>query len=1102
MQGHALALYFEGAAPAHITAEAATAERRNYFLGSDPSHWAQNVRSYRQLRYAGLWPGVEARLYENSQQQLEYDFTVAPRANAAAIGLRHAGADAVRLAANGRLQVQTSVGTLEELAPQAWQIDAQGQHQPISCHYALTNNVVHFVLGRYDHSRPLTIDPVVVFATYTGSAANNWGFTATYDAQGNLYSGGIAFSPGYPVSLGAFQTTFGHQVDIALIKYDVAANGPAARVWASYLGGSEAEFPHSLVVNSHGELLLLGSTGSPNFPTTAGAVQRTFGGGAPTDPLGYGVYYNTGLSNGSDIVVSRFSADGATLLGSTYLGGSGNDGVLPLNPTSTVPQLVHNYGEAFRSDIEVDAVDNVYIASCTSSRDFPVARGFQSTYRGGISDGLVCKLKGDLTALLWGSYLGGSASDAVYSLQIAPGSGEVYVAGGTLSADLPATAGALNPAALGGIDGFVARLSADGATLWRTTYLGTSGYDQAQFVQLGSDGGVYALGQTLGAYPTTPGLYQNANGRQFIHKLSPDLAQTQLATVFGSGRAQIDIVPTAFLVDRCDRVFVCGWGGNDNTNRFNGAPYLGDNDGSLTTGMPVTTDAVQPTTSGNGFYLAQFAAGLGALGYGTFYGTSGEHVDGGTSRFDPRGVAYQAVCACFSFTGFPILPGVNTYSSTNGSIYTGNNTVNFGCNNAAFVLSFQPDVAQAGPDQDICVAAGPLRLDGSPAGGTWSGSGVSGSATTGFFFTPTPTLLGTQVLTYTVASRGACTTTSTRRETVTATPSVVLTPLPVVCSTNSLKQLLSATPAGGTWSGPGVSGSVGAGFYFDASIAGGGTFQLAYALPTGQCGTQATLPVTVAAPVTALVPPDTLLCSLSSRPILLRGRPAGGIWAGYGVSGSVDTGYFFTLPPVGDSGFTFDLVYNVATAGGCSSRATRRFVVPAQLQPTATWAVVACADARQVPLAVRFTPHVIYPSGYSSSTLPSTVRWDFGDGTQSTDANPTHTYLTAGHFQPVAYLRFNNGLCETAVSLPSIETRNDPLPNIITPNGDALNQTFSLPNSCIPHLQIFSRWGQAIFEAAAYQNDWAAEGQPAGLYYYLLDYPDGHRVKGWLEVVK
>jgi gliding motility-associated-like protein len=254
----------------------------------------------------------------------------------------------------------------------------------------------------------------------------------------------------------------------------------------------------------------------------------------------------------------------------------------------------------------------------------------------------------------------------------------------------------------------------------------------------------------------------------------------------------------------------------------------------------------------------------------------------------------------------------------------------------------------------------------------------------------------------------------------------------------------------------------------------------------------------------AQLPPDTVLCTRNFRPIPLRGTPAGGVWAGYGVSGSAATGYFFTLPPefTTTSSFTFDLVYNVRTAGGCTSRATRRITIAPELVPTAAWAVVACPDARQVPLDVRFTLSIAYPTGYSSANLPSTVRWDFGDGTQSTDAHPTHTYTTAGRFQPTAYLRYNTGACETAVSLPPLDTRNDPLPNIITPNGDALNQAFRLPANCVPHVQIFSRWGQSVFEAKAYQNDWAAEGQPAGLYYYLLEYPDGHRLKGWLEVVK
>ena len=194
----------------------------------------------------------------------------------------------------------------------------------------------------------------------------------------------------------------------------------------------------------------------------------------------------------------------------------------------------------------------------------------------------------------------------------------------------------------------------------------------------------------------------------------------------------------------------------------------------------------------------------------------------------------------------------------------------------------------------------------------------------------------------------------------------------------------------------------------------------------------------------------------------------------------------------------------MSTACGCDSQARYRIGVAAQSVPTAAWAPVACPDAHQVPLDVHFTLKATsnFPPAYNVPTPPYTLQWEFGDGTQSTDANPTHTYAAAGRYQPTAHLRYNNGRCETTVALPPVEATDDPLPNVITPNGDALNQTFRLPASCAPRIQIFSRWGQPVFEAVAYQDDWAAEGQPAGTYYYLLQYPDGHRVKGWLQAVK
>ncbi|MFD2719488.1 gliding motility-associated C-terminal domain-containing protein [Hymenobacter monticola] len=1111
-RGHALKLRFAGAAPATVTAETPTAEHRNYFLGGNAKRWAADVRSFRELRYAGLWPGVSARVYESADQHLEYDFVLAPGARAEAIALRHDGADGLRLDAAGNLLVRTSVGTLTERAPQAWQADAAGRRQAVPCRYVLTGQTVTFDLGKYDHRRPLTIDPVVVFATYTGATADNWGFTATYDAQGNLYSGGIVFDPGYPTSLGAYQTFFAGLFDIGVIKYNTSATGPAARVWATYLGGDGADFPHSLVVNSQGELLILGSTGSTGvvgsataFPTTTGALQRTFrGGGNTATPFGFGGYpYDS--PTGSDLIISRLSANGSALLASTYLGGSGNDGLLPVNANtsaySNTPQLAHNYGDPFRSDIIVDAADNVYIATHTTSLDFPMARGFNSTYRGGTSDGVVCKLNPGLSALTWGSYLGGSGADGAYSIQLEPTSGDVYVAGGTLSPNFPTTAGAYRPTRPGNVDGFVTRIAANGTSVVRSTYVGTADYDQAYFLQLGTDGGVYLLGQTVGQFPVTAGLYNTPGATQFIQKLDANLGQSLLSTVFGSTdpaqRYLVNLDPTAFLVDQCDRVYVCGWGGQVNS----GYPYMDFN--GYTTGLPTTPDAAQSATDGSDFYLAQFSAGLTSLAYATFYGdptpgTEGEHVDGGTSRFDPRGIVYQAVCSCFSTNGFPIPPGANYYSATNNS-FSGT-TFNVACNNASFVLNFQPSIANAGSAQTVCATAGPVALVGAPAGGVWSGPGVTGSAATGFVFTPSLALLGVQTLTYTVISTGACTTSDTRRVTVTPPPAATFAPLPqqAYCLPAPGAPVLApvrltGTPAGGTFSGPGVTGSVATGFFFTPNLA-AGTYQLTYSVTANNCTATATQAVLLANIPAPTVLADTAICPGSTQAFRLRGAPAGGTFSGPGVTGSVATGFFFT-PPAGFTG-PATLTYSYANSAGCAGTTTQRITTAAVPQLAPTWAPVFCPETRFAPLSLRFT---LAGSGIPS---PASVVWDFGDGTQSTDANPTHTYAAAGTYRPLLRLRYNNNKCETQAALPVVEVREQRIPNIITPNGDDQNQFFRLGPDCPPRLQVFSRWGQQVLDAPAYRDDWKAEGQPDGVYYYLLTYPDGRKLKGWVEVVR
>ena len=1083
LRGHAYTMRFVGArAAATLLPTEPTGEVRNYFLGNDPHHWAQQVGGYRELRYQGLWTGIDAHLYENRQGQLEYDFELAAKADPNRIRLRYDGADDLRLTAAGALEIRTSVGLVTELAPQAWQLGADGRQQPVSCRYVLKDHEIRFELGRYDHSRPLTIDPTVVFSSFTGATADNWGFTATYDQQGNMYSGGIVLRAGYPTSPGAFDTSFGGVIDIGIIKYNTATSGPASRLWATYLGGDQTDVPHSMVVNSLGDLIVLGTTSSNNYPTTGNAHDHDFNGGAKFTPLN-GIDYE----RGSDIVVTRINGAGTALAGSTYLGGSGNDGLLTV--TGNFNQLVHNYGDQFRGDVTVDAADNVYLTSSTLSANFPLVAPIQSVHRGGY-DAVVARFTPDLSTLTFSSFFGGGGNDAAYSIQL-NAARDIYIGGGTTSTDLTPTAGAYQSTLFGGVDGYVLRLTPNGSgyRAQRVTYQGTGQHDEVFFLQLDDLGGVYTLGQTRGSWPRVGNVYSTTNGRQFLTKLAPDLGSVVLSTAFGTGRPNPDISPTAFLVDQCERIYICGWGGAINQ---------GDYGNEDTRGLPTTSNAIQRTTDGHDFYLMQLAPYAAALDYASYFGGSAEeHVDGGTSRFDRRGMIYQAVCGgCGGSSSFPIPPNAGSYSTRNGSDK---------CNNAAFKIDFGMNIAAAGPNQSVCADASALRLGGTPAGGTWSGTGVTGAAGAGYTFTPTPGLVGTHTLTYSAPSTGTCVTTSTLTITVRPVTPVVFAPVTQSCSNQSGTIRLTATPTGGTFSGPGVTGQE-----FSPSVAGPGTHTLTYTLPTAQCG-QASQTVRVLAPPTIIAGRDTALCAFQRTPYQLRGfAPAGGRWSGPGCS---PTGFF--TPPATDGPVV--LTYSYTDANGCTQTANRRvMMVPADrtnnplnlptcpLPPRRTEQPAIPFYTGLAPFQHTFEHDLLFASGY---------RWDFGDPQSgadnfSTEQFPTHVYTRPGRYEVKLVAQYNSS-CVSTTQVAPVYVGDPFIPNIITPNGDGQNDVFEQRLSCLPvAIKVFSRWGNLVYEAKEYHNDWAGRTKatagssplPDGIYYYHLVDTEGRTAKGWLEI--
>lgn len=667
----------------------------NFFLGNDQNKWKSNVRNYHRILYKNIYSNID---YEaiTSTIGLKYNFYLHPGADASQIQMKYEGAEKLKLK-NGQLIVATSIDSIIENKPYAYQ-RINGEIKIVSCKYNLKDDVLSFVFPNgYNRNFDLVIDPVLIFAAQSGSTADNFGMTATYDGNGNLYAGGTVFNNGYPTTVGAYSVNFSGVAangitDVVVTKYNSTGTN---LVFSTYLGGTQAEIVTSLITDAAGNLYLYGATGSSNFPTSGSPYDASFNGGT----LISFVFNGTTFNNGSDIYVSKFNSTGTTLMGSTYIGGSNNDGINYNNyaPPSHVvfpcfqpagytlfneypaDSLQYNYGDQYRGEIQLDKNNDVYVASSTKSSNFPTVNAFQAALNGK-QDAIVFKLSNNLSSLLYSTYLGGSKNDAGYSI-IVDDTLQAYVTGGTYSTDFPVKPGCYQTTPGGGkADGYLAKIGPTGNTLLKATYVGTSSYDQSYFVQSDRIGRIYIFGQSLGNMPVTPGIYSNPNSHQFLMRFNNQLTTLDKSTVFGSGQPTIDISPSAFSVDKCSgSISLSGWGGN-----FINCNYLNN--------MPITPGAFQTTVpNGHDFYFMSLQPNFVSLKYGTYFGgnLSEEHVDGGTSRISESGALYQSMCAgCGGNDDFPVSTGA--WPNTPGNP---NHAAN--CNNGVVKFDFQPKVTAA-----------------------------------------------------------------------------------------------------------------------------------------------------------------------------------------------------------------------------------------------------------------------------------------------------------------------------------------------------------------------------------------------------------------------
>jgi hypothetical protein len=373
----------------------------NYLLGNYPGRWHTAIPTYARVEYQGVYPGINLD-YHGTQRQLEYDFTLAPGANPGQIALTVQGADGLSLDAAGNLVLHTAGGDVVEHAPVIYQ-ESDGVRRLISGGYVLLGpDRVGFRVGPYDRSRPLVIDPVLVYSTFLGGSSFDAGNGIAVDAADNVYVTGRTVSADFP-TVNSAQATFGGAF---VAKLDPTGS---TLLYSTYLGDDASG--SAIAVDSAGNAYVTGVTLSGDFPTV-NAVQSDFR-----------------IGNG-DAFVAKLDPTGSRLVFSTDLGGDGN-----------------TQGTA----IAVDAAGNAYVTGATSaSIGFPLLNALRPAFRSqGSSPGFpgesafVTKLS-PAGALLYSTYLGGSNDDRAAGIAV-DGAGAAYVTGTALSDDFPTTAGAFQP---------------------------------------------------------------------------------------------------------------------------------------------------------------------------------------------------------------------------------------------------------------------------------------------------------------------------------------------------------------------------------------------------------------------------------------------------------------------------------------------------------------------------------------------------------------------------------------------------------------------------------------------------------------------------------
>jgi hypothetical protein len=588
--------------------------KSNYLSGNDSKQWRTNVAHYAKVRYEAVYRGVDMVYYGN-QEQLEYDFIVAPGADPSAISLAFEGAQGVEIDAGGDLVLRTRGGEVRQRKPFIYQEGGGRKHQVAGRYVKKGKQQVGFEVGGYDPSQPLVIDPVLIYSTFLGGSSDDLIHAIAADGEGNAYVVGATYSPDFPTTPGVFQSVRAGNTDAFVVKLNPSGS---VLLYSTYLGGALGGSYNSAVgvaVDSAGQAYVAGNTNAPNFPTTPGAFK----------PFGDSV---------QDAFVAKLSPSGSSLVYSTCLGGSG-------------------YDEAF--GIAIDWAGRAHVAGSTKSSNFPATPGtFDTSYSassGNPEDAFVTKFDTTGSAVHYSTYLGGSGRDIATGIAL-DGAGNAYLTGTTTSTNFPTTPGAFDRV-LSNYDVFVTKFTAAGSAVYYSTYLGGSASDLGYSIAVDGSGYAYVTGYTTSTnFPVTPSAfdlgYSGGSFDAFVTKLSTAGTGIIYSTYLGGSGTELGF---AITVDVTGQAYVAGYTSSPN--------------------FPTTAGALDTVYSGNGFndvFITKVNSAGSWLTYSTYFGGDSHHDEARGIFLDAAGNVY--VGGYTGSTDFPTTTGAFD-TSYSGVAYEG-----------------------------------------------------------------------------------------------------------------------------------------------------------------------------------------------------------------------------------------------------------------------------------------------------------------------------------------------------------------------------------------------------------------------------------------------